>query len=562
MQSAVVLPEEAIARVNFLRSPLVYPDHPLDVRVVETHISWVFLTDRHAYKLKKPVAFDFLDYGTVERRHEACREELRLNRRLAPDIYQSVIPITVDRQGRRRIGGTGRIDDWLVRMRRLPAECDLDRILETRALTSREIQSLTDKLLRFYATLPPLPVKAQEFRRGIERHVRDNWETLSQAARQTSPGHCTEIIDRVHAAQCRLLALYPQWWDERVCDGRVVEGHGDLRCDHVYFAPQPIIIDALEFSVDLRTVDVLDELSFLAMECECLHGSDAGRQVRDRYCDAAGDHPPTALLEFYEAYRACVRAKVATLRAAQQAANAADQSLRRATQLLAWSDRRLAAATPPLVVIVRGRSGVGKSRLAELLAVALGAEMLGTDVVRRELHLASPAGSRDSFGEGRYSESNRQAVYDELIRRAPLALSSRRTLIVDGVFPKRDQRQRLREQVATVGAITVLFDCHCSAELARQRIVERTSAGRGLSEIAPEMLERQALEDEPLSIAEGGVPLDTVQPPEHLVDQALHAIRHACDSIGRAPHRSVSRREPTDASERRISGNTGSPESC
>jgi aminoglycoside phosphotransferase family enzyme/predicted kinase len=531
MQNAAHLTDESLDRVNFLRSPLVYPDHPLDVQVVETHISWVFLTDRHAYKLKKPIAFDFLDYSTVERRHEACLEELRLNRRLAPDIYQSVMPITLDRQGRRRIGGMGRIDDWLVRMRRLPAECDLDRILEVRELTSREIHSLADKLFRFYATLPPLPVKTLEFRRGIERHVRENWETLAQYASPDSQ----ELVDRVHAAQCRLLALYPHWWDERVCDGRVVEGHGDLRCDHVYFAPQPLVIDALEFNADLRTVDVLDELSFLAMECECLHGSNAGRQVRERYCDAAGDHPPQALLEFYEAYRACVRAKVGTLRAAQQSASDADQSLQRASQLLAWSDERLAAATPPLVVVVRGRSGVGKSRLAEMLANALGAKILSTDGMRGELQAEKHPAPREGFGEGRYTTANRQAVYDALIERALGALESRRTLIIDGVFPQREQRRRLRERVEARGAIWVLFDCHCPIAIARQRIEERAAAGHGLSEITPEMLELQAREDEPLTTSEQGVSLNTYQPFDHLVDQALQAIRSACQASERRP---------------------------
>lgn len=570
--------DEPAARLEFLRSAAAWPGEPAAPQLIETHISWVFLGERHAYKLKKPVAFGFVDFSSRQRRQAACEQEVRLNRRLAPQVYLGLVPITFDARGQRRIGGDGFVDDWLVRMRRLPADRALDRLLAAGAVADRDIDALTNLLAGFYASLPPLPVKAAEYRDSIARHVRDNLEELRRAEHRLP----ADLVERTQAAQLRLLGLHPEWWEHRVCDGRIVEGHGDLRPEHIYFAPRPVVIDALEFSAELRTIDVADELSFLAAECDCLFGSDAGYRIRDRYCELAHDQPPLGLLVFYEAYRASVRAKVAVLRAAQQKAADADASWRLAERYLRWSDRRLSAVAPPNVIAVCGLSGTGKSYLAKQLAERLSAAWLSTDAIRRALRarrLAAPvepsattieplaatvappattiqpsamaaaepstalagdlqtaavagAGAAD-FGAGGYSVEQRNEVYLEMLRRVPDALRERGLVIVDGTWGKDDQRAWLAEAVAANHASLLFLHCHCPLDVAAVRVRERAQRESSDSEIQPEMLSRQAAAEEPFRPGERVVELNTADAPGCVLRQALDVLREETGGANR-----------------------------
>ncbi len=539
--------DEPAARLEFLRSAAAWPGEPSLPQCIETHISWVFLGERHAYKLKKPVAFGFVDFSTRERRHAACEQEVRLNRRLAPQVYLGLVPITFDARGQRRLGGDGPVDDWLVRMRRLPAHRALDRLLQAGMLADRDIEALTSLLAGFYASLPPLPIKAAEYHDSIARHVRDNLEALRRAI----PRLPADLVERTQATQLRLLGLYPEWWEHRVCDGRIVEGHGDLRPEHIYFAPRPVVIDSLEFSAELRSVDVADELSFLAAECDCLFGSDAGYRVRDRYCALAHDVPPPGLLAFYEVYRASVRAKVAVLRAAQQPPVAAEESWRLAERYLRWCDRRIPAVAPPSVIAVCGLSGTGKSYVAKQLAERLAAVWLSTDSIRLSLRAErnnldtprstpgllerseSPVQERGDrpgeipagFGAGDYSAARRSEVYAELARRLPTALRERGLVIVDGTYGRRDQRAGLQAAAAAAGASLLFLHCHCPLELAGTRVRERALREPSDSEILPSMLMRQAAESEAFRDQERVVELDTSESPGFVVRQALEVVR-------------------------------------
>lgn len=527
--------DEPAARLEFLRSSAAWPGEPSMPQLIETHISWVFLGERHVYKLKKPVSFGFVDFSTRDLRHAACEQELRLNRRLAPHVYLGLVPITFDSRGQRKLGGDGPVDDWLVRMRRLPADRSLDRLLETGTLADRDITALTNLLEGFYAALPPLPIKAAEYRDSIARHVRDNLDQLRRAA----PPLPVDLVERTQAAQLRLLGLYPEWWEHRVCDGRIVEGHGDLRPEHIYFAPRPVVIDALEFSAELRTIDVADELSFLAAECDCLFESDVGYRVRDRYCTLAGDSPPPGLLLFYEAYRASVRAKVAALRASQQTPAEAEGSWRLAERYLRWSDLRLAGVAPPSVIVVCGLSGTGKSHVAKQLAEQLAAAWLSTDTIRRALraprspaigatNATRPANVRSpaSFGAGDYSADRRGEVYAELSRRLPEALRERGLVIVDGTFGRSAQRAELSAAAKAANASLLFLHCRCPQDIARARVRERALRESSDSEIQPDMLERQASEAEPFRVGEPVVEVDTSDAPGCVVREALDAVRN------------------------------------
>lgn len=295
------------AKLGLLGRPDAYPEPTVRVEAVETHMSWVFLTDTHAYKLKKPVRYDYLDFSTPEARRLDCEEELRLNRRLAPDCYLGVVPLVLDAAGRLSLDGAGETVDWLVRMRRLPADRMLDRLLRTGAVEQPEITRLARRLARFYAALPAEPLAPEAYRQTLAGRIEDNLRELA------SPefGLPREVPVELARAQWHFLQQHAALFDQRVQAGRVVEGHGDLRPEHVCLLAEPVVIDCLEFNREFRVLDTADELGYLAMECERLQAPHVARWLLDAYGEASGDTPPAALLHFYQSCRATLRAKLA-----------------------------------------------------------------------------------------------------------------------------------------------------------------------------------------------------------------------------------------------------------
>jgi aminoglycoside phosphotransferase family enzyme len=304
-------PEQAAAsleaKLGLLGRPDAYPEAPSRVEAVETHMSWVFLTDTHAYKLKKPVRYDYLDFSTVEARRLDCEAEVRLNRRLAAEVYLGVIPLVLDAAGRLSLGGAGETVDWLVRMQRLPADRMLDHLLRNGAVEQPEIVQLAHRLARFYAELPAEPLAPETYRQSLAGRIEDNLRELG------SPefGLPRDVPAGLARFQLDFLQRHAELFDQRVQAGRIVEGHGDLRPEHVCLLAQPVVIDCLEFNREFRILDPADELGYLAMECERLHAPHVARWLLDGYGEASGDVPPEALLHFYQSCRATLRAKLA-----------------------------------------------------------------------------------------------------------------------------------------------------------------------------------------------------------------------------------------------------------
>lgn len=291
-------------KVRFLSSPGSYPGLET-VDVEETHMSWVFLVGPRVYKLKKPVRYPFLDFSTIEARKANCLEEMRLNRRLAPDVYLGVVPLTCDPDGRLAIGGQGQPVDWLVLMRRLPAHLMLDRRIGDGSITEAEIVVLADLLSDFYRDAARAETSAADYVGQFEREHRQNWAVLTDSRFPLDAGttrRALDVADRVIRSRHLL--------EERVSSQRVLDGHGDLRPEHVCLEAPPVIYDCLEFNRSLRMVDAIDELSFLGMECHFLGNRWIGGLLLSRYSEASGDRPPRELAEFYRCYRACLRARL------------------------------------------------------------------------------------------------------------------------------------------------------------------------------------------------------------------------------------------------------------
>lgn len=301
-----MVPVDLDAKVAFLKNPAHYPEFPAQVEAVETHMSWVFLTDRYAYKLKKPVRYDFLDFSTPDARCRDCKEEVRLNRRLAEGVYLGVAPLTLDAKGHMQLDGIGSPIDCLVKMHRLPEERMLDQAIRKGRVEEAEVRRFAQVLADFYRRALPVNIGGEEYRQRFKREIKAHYHELSDP----DYGLPTAQVNAIFERQLGLLEREPQLFDQRVEQRRIVEAHGDLRPQHICLTPKPVIIDCLEFNLEFRILDPVDELAFLAMECERAGAAYIDAIVFDVYRKTTGDDPPAKLLHFYQCYRAFLRAKL------------------------------------------------------------------------------------------------------------------------------------------------------------------------------------------------------------------------------------------------------------
>ena len=367
---------------EFLLSPEAYAERPKRVDMKETHISWVYLTDRYVYKRKKPVKFEFLDFSTLPRRKSYCEREVELNRRFSPDVYLGTVPVSSTKNGFQLKPGNNQVE-WLVKMRRLDESKTLESLIQNEQLTPLLIEQLSKPLTGFYASAAPAMLRSEAFLRSLKHHILANQEDI---VGRLSDSEAT--IQFVTNAQLRSLSLESDYFMQRVADGRVVDGHGDLRPEHIYFRRgQPAIIDCVEFSAEYRTNDVIDELSFLAMECDRLGNQEIGRAILEEYLSTCNDDIKPFLVAFYKCYRACVRAKVAVLRAGQSTQEKSASLMELAAEYLRLAQTYASSLGPKLILMVGGLSGTGKSTISKQLSEQLSAELLQTDVIRRELDI-------------------------------------------------------------------------------------------------------------------------------------------------------------------------------
>ena len=297
--AAVSLREKAA----LLARPATYGPDVTAVEIVETHMSLVFLAGPTVYKLKKPVVYPFLDFSTPAAREHSCRDELRLNRRLAPDVYLGLSTITRESDGRLALDGRGEVVDWLVRMRRLPAGRTLDRLIAGGAITVEQADAVAAVLARFYAEAERSRVSAGEY----VRQLRNEHAISRDIVCAYENGLGRPLLDEVQ----RFLDVDHALLRERVTAGRIVDGHGDLRPEHVWLETPPLVIDCLEFNERLRQVDPFDEIAYLGLECARLGAGWIGPRLLRSVKAALDDAVDPRLVRFYARYRACIRARLA-----------------------------------------------------------------------------------------------------------------------------------------------------------------------------------------------------------------------------------------------------------
>jgi aminoglycoside phosphotransferase family enzyme len=298
------------AKLRFLGSPAAHRGASDTVEVIETHMSWVFLAGDRVLKLKKPVCHDFLDFSTLQAREFYCREEVRLNARLAPGVYLGVLALqwrdgTFALLPPQRLPAPGQTLDWLVLMQRLPARHMLDRRIQAGQVDACDIDTLVGVLARFYRESPPVGLSPTAYVQRFQREQPTNRKVLLDPRWQL-PGSAA-ALDRLDRALCRHAPVL----QARAAQGRVLDGHGDLRPEHVCLLHPPVVIDCLEFNPALRQVDPFNEIAFLGLECGIAGAPWIAERLFQGCAEALGDRPGEALMHLYTAHRALLRARLA-----------------------------------------------------------------------------------------------------------------------------------------------------------------------------------------------------------------------------------------------------------
>lgn len=489
--------------ISALRNATCF-DHPTDaITVLQTHISYVLLTGSYAYKIKKPVNLPFLDFSTLEFRKHYCEEELRINRRLASELYVDAVPITGTPKAP-RMNGDGKAIEYAVKMIQFPDDDRLDRVADRGELDNAQVRALATKIAEFHDAVAvadrKTPFASSE---RLRREVMDNFDGLSGSV---IPENAASLLEDLRRWSARSLVDLGAQFRARKQAGKVRECHGDMHLANMALLNgQVTIFDALEFNENLRWVDVQSELAFLAMDLDYRALPDLGWLLVSVYLGTTGDYVGLRVFRHYKVYRAMVRAKVAALRA-EQCARGTPEFQAAVTELvshirLAHTYLKPSERTP--LVITHGLSGSGKSRLCERLSPILGAVCVRSDVERRRLARAG-----ELSGEALYSADSITRIYDALATHARTIIDCGYPAVVDATFLKQRHRRRFLELAKELNVPLVILCLDAPADILEARIAKRQAEESNVSDATVNVLHKQREDIEELDAEEREVTMD------------------------------------------------------
>ncbi|HBG07322.1 MAG: kinase [Geobacteraceae bacterium GWC2_58_44] len=511
--------------IKSLLKAAAYPEPTAKVRLIETHVSYIFISDHYVYKVKKPVDFGFLNFSTLDRRRFYCEEELRLNRRLCPDLYLGVVELRETPEGGSFAAGT-KVIDYAVKMKRLPEERMLSHLLELGRVEPAQMAAIGRILAEFHAKADRGP-QIDAF--GGSEVIRSNWE---ENFRQAAPFQ-DEVLSRGDLALLRdwverFLSGNAELFQARVAGGFIRECDGDLHSGNICLTDPICIFDCIEFNERFRYIDTAADISFLLMDLEYAGRPELCAPLLEAYREGSGDPVPPALLDFYKGYRAFVRGKVQCFRLrepaiAQEELAEAKASAGRYFRLARGYALRSRLA--PTLIITCGLMGSGKSALARELGFQLGLTPERSDRVRKELAGAPPAAPAGGAGYhlGIYAPSFNEATYRALLQGAKKALLAGRSVIVDATFRRASDRASFALLARELGVPFFVLETNCSDELIRERLEKRRLDPGELSDGRWELFPKQRAEFEPPAQGES-IRVDSSLPLPAAVDLALKGM--------------------------------------
>ena len=512
--------------VQALRNPALFGAGCTRVDVIETHISYVLLTGAHAYKIKKAVNLGFLDFTTLAARRFFAERELALNRRLAPDIYLDVLPITGD-PDRPMIGGAGAPLEYALKMREFPQDALLSKVLARGELKRAHVDALAATIAAFHSDVEragrgsPFGTPAD----NRELAVQNFTQSLALVADAPDRGGLERLrrwTNEEYVSRASLMA-------SRHDQGFVRECHGDLHLGNIALIDdRPVVFDCIEFNDHMRWIDVMNDVAFTVMDLEDRQRPDFAARFLNGYLERTGDFGGLGTLRFYVVYRAMVRAKIALFRAQEDSAGshnrAGTHAEREFHEYLALATKSTRPAATGLI-IMHGLSGSGKTTVSQEMLERMDGIRIRTDIERKRLHgLAPGARSTSGINAGVYSPAATARTYERVQRLAEGVVDAGYVPIVDGAFLERRQRDRLRRAADQLHVPFVIVSCEAPADLLRQRVSARSLSGVDASEADASVLEYQLAGGQPLELDERpfAVTIDASSPLEAQVSR-LHS---------------------------------------
>jgi len=477
---------EAMKMVNF------YPHNPAEIELIETHISYVFIAGYIVYKVKKPVSFDFLDFTSLEKRKFYCEEELRLNKRLAPNTYLDVVSISRDSKGNITLGKGVEVIDYAVRMKKLPANRMLKTLLFQGLADEIIMDNLAEKIAAFHKQAQTGGhIDEMGDIENIRHNHKENFAETLDYINITIPEYQYKFIkDYVE----KFLAEKKPLFEKRVADHKIRDCHGDLHLEHIYVADEIIIFDCIEFNERFRCGDVAEDVAFLTMDLDFNGYPRHADAFIESYIRHSGDTDLPALLNFYRCYYAYVRGKVTSFRLSQEELqeNEREQITKNAARYFDLAYTYAARMDKPILILTAGLMGSGKSYQARELAARLGAEIIRTDLLRKELFNIKPTERRyEDFGQGIYSDDTSRIIYDKAYDLAAQKIKQGKAVIIDASFKKRVERQKAMEMANGLSVRFYILECTCSDEITRNRLEKRIQENDNASDGRWELFQAQ-----------------------------------------------------------------------
>jgi aminoglycoside phosphotransferase family enzyme/predicted kinase len=507
-----------------------YPDSPAGVELKQTHISYALIAGDFVYKVKKPVHLAFLDCSKLAQRFHFCREEVRLNSRLAPGVYLGVVAI-FKRGDSFVLGPEVRVEhpeavEYAVKMRRLPEDRMLDAMLAAGRVDSATIRGIAARIAEFHGAAPTEQAWTCGSAAAIWRGVIDDLAQDEAFIGLTLRDFQFKAIETF----CRkFITAHWRQLNDRALERRVREGHGDLRAEHVCVLADRIeVIDCVEFSEQLRYGDVASDIAFLAMDLDRLGASGLADELVEAYAEITGDDDLPMLAPFYKCYRASIRGKVESIRSLEREVSDAERerSHRLASAYFDLACRYAHSASPCLIVVC-GLSGSGKTTVARMLQHRKGFTAINSDRVRKRLAAVSPHEHiRSDYGANIYSDRFTKVTYDTMLAEADKLLRDGCGAILDATFKAATDRQLAVALAARHRVPLLLVECVVSEDEAISRLTHRASSEHEVSDATPEVYKRQRAEFEPIREIppQNHVRVDTTRPREHLIGKIEDAL--------------------------------------
>jgi len=478
--------------IETMKRPDFYPHRPSDVEFIQTHISYVFIAGNFVYKVKKSLRFDFLDFTSLEQRKFYCEEEVRLNRRLAPDTYLGVETLSRDSRGDFILGDGADVMDYAVKMKKLPHDRMLKTLLDRGLVDGKTMDAIAGKIARFHLNADTGGhIDELGHIETIRRNHEENFAETGNYINRTIPDYQYRFIrDYVD----RFLIARKALFEKRIADRKIRDCHGDLHLEHICVADAIIIFDCIEFNERFRYGDVARDVAFLTMDIDFNNHPQKADDFIRSYIKYSNDTDLLRLLNFYRCYCAYVRGKVTSFRLLENDISPAEREdiSGKAKRYFDLAYTYAARLDKPVLILTTGLAGSGKSYQAAVIAVRLGADIIRTDIVRKALFNLKPTERRyDDFGTGIYTDDISGTVYETVLKQAAEKIRKGIPVIIDASFKKKAERQKAVHLAERLGVRYYVLACFCRDEITRERLESRARDNNNVSDGRWEIFQTQ-----------------------------------------------------------------------